>query len=71
MDKKVELGLADNTMTADLFCHVFKPVQVDIALPKDPRSGDNAKVHEAAVIQREKPRELSSWQKSLLATCRS
>jgi len=26
VDKKVELGLADNTMTADLFCLVFKPV---------------------------------------------
>jgi chaperone BCS1 len=26
MDKKVELRLADKKMTADLFCHVFKPV---------------------------------------------
>jgi mitochondrial chaperone BCS1 len=54
MDKKVELGLADNTITADLFCLVFKPVQEDIARPKDAQSGDNTKVHEAAVIQREK-----------------
>ena len=54
VDKKVELGLADNTMTADLFCLVFKPVQEDVALPKDAQSGDNTKVHEAAVIQREK-----------------
>jgi chaperone BCS1 len=52
VDKKVELGLADNTMTADLFCHVFKPVQEDVALPEDAQSGDNTKVHEAAVRQR-------------------
>jgi chaperone BCS1 len=54
VDKKVELGLADNTMTADLFCLVFKPVQEDVARPKDAQSGDNTKVHEAAVIQRKK-----------------
>ena len=53
VDKKVELGLADNTMTADLFCLVFKPVQEDVALPQDAQSGDNTKVHEAAVSQRE------------------
>ncbi len=53
VDKKVELGLADNTMTADLFCLVFKPVQEDVALPEDAQSGDNTKVHEAAVSQRE------------------
>jgi chaperone BCS1 len=53
VDKKVELGLADNTMTADLFCLVFKPVQEDVALPEDAQSGDNTKVHKAAVSQRE------------------
>jgi len=29
VDKIVELGLADNEMTANLFCLVFKPVQED------------------------------------------
>jgi chaperone BCS1 len=53
VDKKVELGLADNTMTADLFCLVFKPVQEDVALPEDAQSGDNTKVDEAAASQRE------------------
>jgi chaperone BCS1 len=53
VDKKVELGLADNTMTADLFCLVFKPVQEDVALPEDAQSGDSTKVHEAAMSQRE------------------
>jgi chaperone BCS1 len=51
VDKKVELGLADNKMTADLFCHVFKPVQEDVAPPEDVQSGDNTKVHEAVVTQ--------------------
>ncbi|KAF4609627.1 hypothetical protein G7Y89_g15828 [Cudoniella acicularis] len=41
VDKKVELGLADKEMTADLFYHVFKPVQEAVALPKDAQSGDN------------------------------
>lgn len=31
VDKKVELGLADSNMMADLFCLVFKPVEVDVA----------------------------------------
>ena len=53
VDKKVELGLADNKMTADLFCLVFKPVEGDVALPEDAQSGENRKVHEAAVSQRE------------------
>jgi chaperone BCS1 len=30
VDKKVELGLADKQMTADLFCVVFKPVEGDV-----------------------------------------
>jgi chaperone BCS1 len=34
-DKKVELGLASNKMTANLFCHVFKPVQGNVALLED------------------------------------
>ena len=53
VDKKVELGLADNKMTADLFCLVFKPVEGDVALPEDAQSGENRKVHEVAVSQRE------------------
>lgn len=35
VDKKVELGLADNKMTADLFCLVFKPVEDDVAFTED------------------------------------
>jgi chaperone BCS1 len=35
VDKKVELGLADNKMTADLFCLVFKPVEGDVAFTED------------------------------------
>ncbi|KAH8772428.1 P-loop containing nucleoside triphosphate hydrolase protein [Hyaloscypha sp. PMI_1271] len=31
VDKKVELGLADNIMTADLFCLVFKPLAKEFA----------------------------------------
>jgi chaperone BCS1 len=49
VDKKVELGLADNIITADLFYLVFKPVQEDVTLPEDAQSGDNTKVHKAAV----------------------
>jgi chaperone BCS1 len=53
VDKKVELGLADNIITADLFCLVFKPIQEDVTLPEDAQSGDNTKVHKAVVSQRE------------------
>ncbi|KAF8540210.1 P-loop containing nucleoside triphosphate hydrolase protein [Trichophaea hybrida] len=53
VDKRVELGLADNKMTADLFCFVFKRVEGDVALPEDAQSGENRMVHEAAVSQRE------------------
>jgi chaperone BCS1 len=53
VDKKVELGLADNKMTADLFCLVFKPVEGDVALPEDAQSGENREVHEATVSQME------------------
>ena len=35
VDKKVELGLADKKMTADLFCVVFKPIEGDVALLKN------------------------------------
>ncbi len=35
VDKKVELGLADNKITADFFCLVFKPVEGDVAFTKD------------------------------------
>jgi chaperone BCS1 len=59
VDKKIELGLADNEMTADIFRLVFKPVEGDVALPEDDalpedaHSGENRKVHEAATSQRE------------------
>ncbi|RDL41311.1 uncharacterized protein BP5553_01290 [Venustampulla echinocandica] len=52
VDKKVELGLADKKMTANLFCLVFKPVVGDVALP-DAQSGEDKKVYEAVVSQRE------------------
>jgi len=58
VDKKVELGLADNKMTADLFCLVFKPVQEDVALPEDAQSGENRNVHEVAVSQREEAKRV-------------
>jgi mitochondrial chaperone BCS1 len=57
VDKKVELGLADKKMTADLFCVVFKPMEGDVALPKNGqsdvlvRSGENRKVEEATGSQ--------------------
>jgi hypothetical protein len=35
VDKKVELGLANNEMTAEIFCLVFKPLEGDIALLED------------------------------------
>ncbi|OWP06252.1 hypothetical protein B2J93_2490 [Marssonina coronariae] len=35
IDKKVELRLADNKMTADLFCLVFKPVEGDVTFTED------------------------------------
>jgi len=65
VDEKVELGLADKEMTADIFRLVFKPVKGDVAppedatlledaaLPEDAQSGESRKVHEAAMSQRE------------------
>jgi mitochondrial chaperone BCS1 len=38
VDKKVELGLADNKMTVDLFCLVFKHKKGEVTLPKDAQS---------------------------------
>jgi mitochondrial chaperone BCS1 len=57
VDKKVELGLADKKMTADLFCIIFKPVEYDVAPPKNAQSdilvGEDRKVHDAAKSQEE------------------
>ncbi|KAH6675906.1 BCS1 N terminal-domain-containing protein [Halenospora varia] len=59
VDKKFELGLADKKMTAELFCYIFKPMEGDVALPKDAqpdvlvRSGENREVHEAAMSPEE------------------
>jgi chaperone BCS1 len=51
VDKKVELGLANKKITADLFCVVFKPVEGDVAPSKNAQSdvlvGEDRKVHEA------------------------
>jgi len=38
VDKKVELGLADKKITADLFYLVFMPVKGDVALLEDAQS---------------------------------
>ena len=35
VDKKVKLRLADNKMTANLFCLVFKPIEDNIAFTED------------------------------------
>ena len=35
IDKKIELGLANNKMTANLFYLVFKLIKGDVALLKD------------------------------------
>ncbi|PQE33859.1 mitochondrial chaperone BCS1 protein [Rutstroemia sp. NJR-2017a WRK4] len=48
VDKKAELGLADNEMMA----HLFYLVSSDVILPEDAQSGENRKVDEAAVSQR-------------------
>ena len=59
VDKKVELGLANKEMTADIFRLVFRPVEGDVALledaalREDAQSGENRKVHEAVMSQRE------------------
>jgi mitochondrial chaperone BCS1 len=57
VDKKVELGLADKKMTADLFCVVFKPVEGDVAPLKNAQSdvlvGEDRKVYKAAKSQGE------------------
>jgi hypothetical protein len=53
VDKKVELGLADKKMTANLFYIIFKPIEGDVALLKNTQSdvlvrlGENRKVDEA------------------------
>jgi SpoVK/Ycf46/Vps4 family AAA+-type ATPase len=54
VDKRVELGLADKKMTADLFCVVFKPVEGDVALLEDAQLDVLAREdNEAATSQRE------------------
>jgi chaperone BCS1 len=58
VDRKVELGLADNKITVGLFCLVFKPVEGDVALPEDTQSGENRKVHKAAMSQREEAKRV-------------
>ena len=58
VDMKVELGLADNEMTADIFRLVFKPVKGDVALPVDVQPGENRKVHEAPTSQREEAKRV-------------
>jgi chaperone BCS1 len=73
VDKKVELGLADEEMTADIFRLVFKPVLGDVALPEDTalregaQPGENRKVHEAAASQREEAERVERLAKEFAA----
>jgi chaperone BCS1 len=67
VDKKVELGPADNRMTADLFCLVFKPVQGDVAPAEDAQRGDNGNVYEAAENQREEAERVERLAKGFAA----
>lgn len=60
VNKKVELELTDNKMTADLFCLIFKLIEDNVALSKNTQSEENRKVHEAAVSQR-KEAERVEW----------
>lgn len=55
VDLKVELGLADKKMTADLFCVIFKPMEDDIAgLENDVAGSKNVqKVHDVASQRKE------------------
>lgn len=57
MDKKVEIGLADKEMTAELFCLVFKPKEGEVTLLEDAQSGglvgEDEKVPEATWSQNE------------------
>jgi mitochondrial chaperone BCS1 len=52
IDKKVELGLADKKITAELFCFVFKPIKGDIVPADNTQSdvlvGEDEKALEAA-----------------------
>jgi chaperone BCS1 len=62
VDKKVELGLADKEMTADIFRLIFKPVKGDIVLAKDAQSdvltGQDGKVPKATWSQGEEEAEV-------------
>jgi len=58
VDKKVELRLTDNKMTANLFCLVFRPVEGDVALLEDAQLRENRKVHKATVSQREEAKRV-------------
>ena len=66
VDKKVELGLADQKITADLFCLVFKPVEGDVVLPEDAQS-DVLVQEEAARSQREEVERVERLAKEFAA----
>ena len=59
VNRKVKLGLTNKKMTEDLFCIVFKPVEGDVALPKNFQSdvlvrlGEDSKAPEPARSQEE------------------
>ncbi|KAF8855973.1 P-loop containing nucleoside triphosphate hydrolase protein, partial [Acephala macrosclerotiorum] len=63
VDKKIELGLADNQMTVDLFCAIFKPMKGDAPVPRNALSD----VHEAVGNQREEVQRVERWAKEFAA----
>jgi hypothetical protein len=58
-------------MTADLFCFVFKPVEGDVAPPKNTQPdvlvGEEGKVHEAVGSQMEEVRRVEQLGKEFAA----
>ncbi|KAH7374065.1 BCS1 N terminal-domain-containing protein [Cadophora sp. MPI-SDFR-AT-0126] len=58
VDRKVELGLADRKMAAELFCLVFKPKKGDTILSKDAQLGENRTALAAVVSQSEDDKRL-------------
>ena len=66
MDKKVELGLANKKMTADLFCVVFKPIEGGVALLKNAQS-DVLVQEEAARSQRKEVERVEQLAKEFVA----
>jgi mitochondrial chaperone BCS1 len=69
--KKVELGLANKGMTANIFYVVFRPIEGDVAPLKNAQSGvlvgEDRKAHEAARSQGEEVRRAGRLAKEFAA----